>query len=145
MGGSPGWRRFKSHLKEMAMRKGIVAGGLAALLGILWAAPAAAQGLPAGVTKESIAKGDEIFHGSGLCFACHGNDAKGAVGPNLTDDQWLHSKGTYDDIVKQILSGVPKEQSKSGNIMPPKGGSSISDDEVKAVAAYVWSLSHKVS
>ena len=27
--------------------------------------------------------------------------------------------------------------------MPPKGGSSITDDEVKAVAAYVYSLSHK--
>jgi len=109
------------------------------------AAPLAAQGLPAGVTKESIAKGDEIFHGSGLCFACHGNDAKGAVGPNLTDDQWLHSKGSYDEIVKQVMTGVPKEISKSGNIMPPKGGSSISDDEVKLVAAYVWSLSHKTS
>ncbi len=28
-------------------------------------------------------------------------------------------------------------------MMPPKGGSSITDDEVKAVAAYVYSLSHK--
>jgi mono/diheme cytochrome c family protein len=27
--------------------------------------------------------------------------------------------------------------------MPPKGGSQITDDEVKAVAAYVYSLSHK--
>jgi mono/diheme cytochrome c family protein len=27
--------------------------------------------------------------------------------------------------------------------MPPKGGSDISDAEVKAVAAYVYSLSHK--
>lgn len=120
-------------------------GWMALALCLAAAAPLAAQGLPAGVTKESIAKGDEIFHGSGLCFACHGNDAKGAVGPNLTDDQWLHSKGSYDDIVKQVMTGVPKEISKSGNIMPPKGGSSISDDEVKLVAAYVWSLSHKTS
>jgi cytochrome c5 len=29
--------------------------------------------------------------------------------------------------------------------MPPKGGSSITDDQVKAVAAYVYSLSHKKS
>jgi mono/diheme cytochrome c family protein len=28
-------------------------------------------------------------------------------------------------------------------MMPPKGGSSITDDQVKAVAAYVYSLSHK--
>lgn len=105
----------------------------------------AAQGLPPGVTKEMITQGDAIFHGSGLCFACHGNDAKGAVGPNLTDDQWLHSTGGYNDIIKQISDGVTKEQSKTGTIMPPKGGSDISDAEVKAVAAYVWSLSHKVS
>jgi len=127
------------------MRNRIQAGWLVAVLGALWAVPVAAQALPAGVTKEAIAKGDEIFHGSGLCFACHGNDAKGAVGPNLTDDEWLHSKGSYEEIVKQVMTGVPKEVSKSGNIMPPKGGSSITDDEVKAVAAYVWSLSHKAS
>jgi mono/diheme cytochrome c family protein len=106
---------------------------------------AAQQTLPPGVTKEMITQGDALFHGSGLCFACHGNDAKGAVGPNLTDDQWIHSKGTYDDIVKSIVVGVAKEQSKSGNIMPPKGGAEISDAEVKAVAAYVWTLSHKGS
>ena len=29
-----------------------------------------------------------------------------------------------------------------GAIMPPKGGSAITDDQVKAVAAYVWTLSH---
>ncbi|MFI5209435.1 MAG: c-type cytochrome [Gemmatimonadales bacterium] len=105
----------------------------------------AAQSLPPGVTKEMITQGDAVFHGAGLCFACHGNDAKGAVGPNLTDDEWLHSKGTYDDIVKSIQTGTTKEQSKSGNIMPPKGGADISDADVKAVAAYVWSLSHKTS
>jgi mono/diheme cytochrome c family protein len=105
----------------------------------------AQQTLPPGVTKDMVTQGDAIFHGSGLCFACHGNDAKGAVGPNLTDDQWIHSKGTYDDIVKSIMVGVTKEQSKTGNIMPPKGGAEISDAEVKAVAAYVWTLSHKGS
>ncbi len=127
------------------MRNRIQGGWLVLALCLAGGSPLAAQALPAGVTKESIAKGDEIFHGSGLCFACHGNDAKGAVGPNLTDDQWLHSKGSYEEIVKQVMTGVPKEESKSGNIMPPRGGSSISDDEVKLVAAYVWSLSHKVS
>jgi mono/diheme cytochrome c family protein len=107
------------------------------------AASAHAQGLPAGVTQAMVDKGNEIFHKTGLCYACHGQDAKGLVGPNLTDDVWIHSKGTYDDIVKQILAGVTKEQSKSGVPMPAKGGATITDDEVKAVAAYVYSLSHK--
>lgn len=106
-------------------------------------APATAQGLPAGVTQAMVDKGNAIFHKEGLCYACHGQDAKGLVGPNLTDDVWLHSKGTFDDIVKQIIAGVTKEQSKSGVPMPAKGGASLSDDDVKNVAAYVYSLSHK--
>lgn len=115
---------------------------LAALL-VIGSVPAAAQGLPEGVTQAMVDKGNEIFHKQGLCYACHGQDAKGLVGPNLTDDVWLHSKGSYDEIVKQIMTGVPKEQSKSGVPMPAKGGASITDDDVKAVAAYVYSLSHK--
>ena len=98
---------------------------------------------PAGVTPSAIAKGDSIFHKSGLCYACHGSNAQGAVGPNLTDAEWLHSDGSYDAIVKTVTSGVPAEKAKKGVPMPPKGGSSISDEDVKAVAAYVYSLSHK--
>ena len=106
--------------------------------------PALAQA-PAGVTPAAIAQGDSIFHSKGNCYACHGANAQGAVGPNLTDAEWLHSDGSYDAIVKQITTGVPQAESKSGIPMPPKGGSSITDDEVKAVAAYVYSLSHKKS
>jgi len=98
--------------------------------------------LPLGVTQAMVDKGNEIFHKSGLCYACHGPDAKGLVGPNLTDDVWLHSKGSYEEIVAQVMKGVPKEESKSGVPMPPKGGSSISDEDAKTVSAYVWSLSH---
>jgi mono/diheme cytochrome c family protein len=109
---------------------------------VLSVGPAAAQA-PAGVTPAAIAKGDSIYHKSGNCYACHGANAQGAVGPNLTDSTWIHSDGSYDAIVKQITTGVPQNESKSGIVMPPKGGSTISDDDVKAVAAYVWSLSHK--
>jgi cytochrome c oxidase cbb3-type subunit 3 len=107
------------------------------------AAPAKAQGLPAGVTQAMVDKGNALFHKEGLCYACHGQDAKGLVGPNLTDDVWLHSKGTFDDIVKSIVTGVTKEQSKSGVPMPAKGGATLTDDDVKNVAAYVYTLSHK--
>ncbi len=100
---------------------------------------------PAEATPAAIKQGDGIFHGPGLCFACHGQDGKGMpnMGADLTDQKWLFSKGTYDDIVKQVMTGVTAKESTNGTVMPPKGGSSISDDQVKAVAAYVWSLSHK--
>ena len=97
----------------------------------------------AAVTPAAIALGDSLFHSKGNCYACHGANAQGAVGPNLTDAEWIHSDGSYDAIVKQITTGVTAEESKSKIPMPPKGGSQITDDEVKAVAAYVYSLSHK--
>lgn len=117
--------------------------GVAGLALVLSNSPVAAQtALPEGVTQAMVDKGNEIFHKGGLCYACHGQDAKGLVGPNLTDDVWLHSKGSYAELVAQITKGVTKEESKSGIPMPAKGGSSITDEEVKAVAAYVWRLSH---
>lgn len=48
--------------------------------------------------------------GAGLfktaCAACHGEKAEGLVGPNLTDEFWLHG-GTAKDIFKTIKYGVP--------------------------------------
>ena len=109
---------------------------------VLGGRPAVAQA-PAAATPAEIAQGDSIFHGAGNCYACHGANAQGAVGPSLADAEWIHSDGSYDAIVKQITTGVPQNESKSGIPMPPKGGSTITDDQIKAVAAYVYSLSHK--
>lgn len=117
-------------------------GLLLAFAAVLGARPAVAQA-PAAVTPAAITLGDSLFHSKGNCYACHGANAQGAVGPNLTDAEWIHSDGSYDAIVKQITTGVTAEESKSKIPMPPKGGSTITDDEVKAVAAYVYSLSHK--
>ena len=117
-------------------------GLLLAFAAMLGGRPAVAQA-PAGVTPAAITLGDSLFHSKGNCYACHGANAQGAVGPNLTDAEWIHSDGSYDAIVKQITTGVTAEESKSKIPMPPKGGSQITDDEVKAVAAYVYSLSHK--
>jgi mono/diheme cytochrome c family protein len=121
-------------------------GLLVAALALLGAGPAVAQekaAAPTGVTPAAIAQGDSIYHKDGLCYACHGSNAEGAVGPNLTDAEWLQGDGSYDFIVATVTSGVPAEKAKKGIAMPPKGGSSITDAQVKAVAAYVYSLSHK--
>lgn len=121
-------------------------GLLVAALALVGTGQAAAQekaAAPAGVTPAAIAKGDTIYHKTGLCYACHGSNAEGAVGPSLTDAEWLHGDGSYDMIVATVTSGVPADKAKKGIPMPPKGGSSITEEEVKAVAAYVYSLSHK--
>ena len=109
------------------------------------ATPQSATEAPAAGTSSSalIARGDAVFHGPGNCYACHGSKGEGLVGPNLTDAEWIHSKGTLEEIEAQIDHGIPKEESKSGIPMPPRGGSTISDEDVKACAAYVHSLSHQ--
>lgn len=109
------------------------------------ATPAAAQDaaapLPTGVSTEMIAAGDSIFGGPGVCYVCHGSDAKGmpGLGANLTDSEWIHSDGSWEGIITTITDGA---RSKDGVAMPPKGGATLSEEEVKEVAAYVWSLSH---
>lgn len=92
------------------------------------------------VTPALIARGDSVYHGPGNCYACHGAKAEGLVGPSLVDAEWIHSKGAYEDILAQVNQGITKEQSKSGIPMPAKGGSAISDEDAKAVAAYVHLL-----
>lgn len=84
--------------------------------------------LPARVTMTTIAQGDSIFN-TVSCQKCHGKDGEGAAnGPNLTTGKWEHGSVTYEDIVATITSGVQ---------------ALLTDDQVKAVGAYVYSLTHK--
>ena len=71
------------------------------------------------------------------CAACHGADGKGnqAVGaPNLTDKVWLHGWGEAA-VMAMINNGKT-------NVMP-QHASRLSPEQIKVLAAYVWSLSHK--
>ncbi|MGI8548340.1 MAG: hypothetical protein ACR2M1_13590, partial [Gemmatimonadaceae bacterium] len=42
--------------------------------------------MPVGMTTATLVRGDEIFHGKGGCFACHGTEGQGlpAAGDALT-------------------------------------------------------------
>jgi mono/diheme cytochrome c family protein len=105
-------------------------------------APTGTATLPAGVTADMVTQGQAIFSGQGNCFTCHGQDAKGTqLAPNLTDSTWLNSDGTYEGILQTVTVGVPTPKEHPAP-MPAKGGSSITDDQVKAVSAYVYSISH---
>ena len=128
---------------ELRTRLGLVFGLVLAFQAGTAGSAAAQAAAPAAPSAELIAKGDTIFHKAGLCYACHGSNAEGTVGPNLTDAEWIHGDGSLEMIAATVTSGIPADKAKSGIPMPPKGGSSISDEDVKAVAAYVYSLSHK--
>jgi mono/diheme cytochrome c family protein len=81
--------------------------------------------------------------GGGTCYACHGQDAKGSpVAPNLTDGEWLNTDGSLAGITKTIQTGVPTPK-KAPAPMPPMGGASLTPEQVRAVAAYEYSLSHR--
>lgn len=101
------------------------------------------QELPEGVTVEMVEQGKAIYGGAGICSSCHGPAGAGipSLGADLTDAEWLHSDGSYDGVAKTVMDGVTAQASSSGVPMPAKGGTNISDDDVKAVAAYVWTLS----
>jgi len=106
-------------------------------------ADAMPQELPEGVTPAMVEEGKGIYSGAGICMSCHGANGEGIpnLGANLTDDEWIHVDGSYEQIVENIMTGVTAQESSSGVPMPAKGGTAITDDQVKAVAAYVWTLS----
>jgi glucose/arabinose dehydrogenase/mono/diheme cytochrome c family protein len=108
-------------------------------------AAAANLAVPAGATQAMVALGDRIYHGqvgAATCTGCHGADAKGTpLGPDLTDTQWLWSDGSYAAIAKTITDGVPQPK-QYRSPMPPMGGAELTRDQVSAVAAYIWGLSH---
>jgi mono/diheme cytochrome c family protein len=127
------------------MRKAAAFSALTLVVVTLAVPPAQAQeALPEGMTQEMIAEGRSLFGGAGICAACHGPEGKGVpnLGADLSDDEWLHSDGSWTGIAETILKGVAADKSSTGSVMPPKGGGSLSDEQVEAVAAYVWSLSN---
>ena len=95
---------------------------------------------PDGVTLESIAEGRTLFNARATCSACHGVNGKGGqLAPNLADNVWLNSDGSYAGIIEVIESGVLEPREYPG-LMLPRGGLGLSDDEVSSLAAFIWSL-----
>lgn len=103
------------------------------------------QELPEGVTAEMLSRGEELFQGAGFCYTCHGQEGRGVprLGSDLGDDEWVHGDGSYESIAQRIRAGVTAEASTVGVPMPPRGGGRLSDEQVRAVAAYVWALSRR--
>jgi mono/diheme cytochrome c family protein len=87
-------------------------------------------------------EGEAIFKGKGNCSSCHASTGTGTrLGPDLTDDEWLHIDGSYEAIVALVRKGVPKPK-EAPVPMAPLGGAALTDSEVVSVARYVYGLSH---
>jgi cytochrome c oxidase cbb3-type subunit 3 len=80
--------------------------------------------------KGTVEQGKAVF--TATCVACHRADGGGVVGPNLTDDFWLHG-ASPDKVWKTISTGVPDKGM-------PAWGPQLGPDRTQAVTAYVISL-----
>ena len=82
------------------------------------------------------AKPDMMASASALfaqrCAVCHGQFAQGNIGPNLTDDYWLHG-GRPTDIYRTITEGVPAKGMIAWK-------SQLGAGQILALAAYVGTL-----
>lgn len=58
------------------------------------------------LSPEFVAAGQEIFLQN--CGMCHGNQGEGLIGPNLTDEYWLHG-GEVGEIFRTVKYGVPEK------------------------------------
>jgi mono/diheme cytochrome c family protein len=106
-------------------------------------APALPLPKPTQVDDSAIARGQQLFHGTGNCAACHGVAGVGTdSGPPLAQGVWMHGPDTFEGILQRVVHGVPKEYSTRGLAMPMRGWNTLTDAEARDVTAYVWSISH---
>lgn len=81
-------------------------------------------------TPEELGKGKELFMKN--CFACHGQNGEGGIGPNLTDEYWLHGGGVKN-IFKTISEGVQEKGMKSWK-------KDFSPAQIQQISSYILSL-----
>lgn len=90
--------------------------------------------------KQLLASGGALEEGKAAyvskCASCHGNELQGLIGPNLTDDYWLHGKGSLSGVAGVIRKGVLEKGM-------PAWDQILKDSEVKGLVVYI--ASHKGS
>jgi len=92
--------------------------------------PSPAELLAGAANPEVLDVGRARFARS--CSPCHGEQAQGLIGPNLTDDRWIHG-GSAEQIFQTIAKGWPAKG------MPP-WGRAVKPEELAALVGYVRSL-----
>lgn len=73
---------------------------------------------PESSDPNAVSEGHKLFM-SMNCAGCHGYDAKGGMGPNLTDTYWRYG-GTPAQIYQSIASGRPKGMPSWGKKLPAR-------------------------
>ena len=79
---------------------------------------------------DALAKGKETF--LKRCVACHGAFGEGTIGPNLTDEYWIHG-GDIKDLFTTIKYGVVSKGMQAWQ-------DQLSPEEIQMVSSYILSL-----
>jgi cytochrome c oxidase cbb3-type subunit 3 len=77
-----------------------------------------------------VSAGKELF--AKTCVACHMSNGEGGVGPNLTDDYWIHG-GSINDVFKTIKYGYPDKGMQAWS-------STYSPVQIQQLSSYIKSL-----
>ena len=80
--------------------------------------------------ENELALGASIFINK--CAVCHGLEGQGGVGPNMTDNYFVHG-GTINDVFKTIKYGVPEKGMISWK-------SQLRSSDMQRVASYILTL-----
>lgn len=86
---------------------------------------------------EAIAEGKKVY--GQACAACHGQDAKGLIGPSLVDAEWLH--GDNDKAVHDVvMKGVDASKAKTGKGAMPAHEGSLGSEKTYQIIAWIASV-----
>lgn len=97
--------------------------------------------LPPGVSGEQANLGRRLYRSN--CVMCHGEGGVGTqLGPSLVDTEWSRGTGSFEEIIQTVAEGAPATD-QFGVPMPPRGDGAFTDEQVRAVSAYAWSLARR--
>jgi len=88
------------------------------------------EALLAQIGTPAMATGKELF--ASTCVACHLEQGQGKIGPNLTDNAWIHGSDPVA-IYRTIRDGVPAKGM-------PAWGAALGPMSVQQVTSFVLSL-----
>lgn len=80
--------------------------------------------------KKVRGLGAQVF--TQRCVSCHGTKGEGGVGPNLTDDYWLHGN-KFVDVANSVYKGIPEKGMIAWSAL-------LSQSEIEQVVVYIKTL-----
>lgn len=87
-------------------------------------------------SADNIAEGEQIFKTN--CVSCHGENGKGGIGPNLTDNTWINhtEKKLFKEVFHMVENGSPNNPA-----MQAWGKNGVlTGFDIQKVAAFVYHI-----